>query len=125
MAGFFKRAAWECVKTALVTCVYCLFTEAIFALVVRAVSPSRDVITAVNQIIKGLGIFVFSLIFIKKERAFLKGLAAGLLSVVFTMLLFAAIGGGFYIDVLLLPELALCALSGGLGALLGGKLRKE
>lgn len=123
--SFFKRAAWETVKTALVTAAFCLFSEAIFALIVRACSPSRAVVTAVNWAIKCLGIFVFSMIFVKKERAFFKGIAAGVLSVFLTMFLFAAIGGGFYLDILFLPEILLCALTGGLGAILGAKLRKE
>lgn len=122
---FFRRAAWELVKTALLTAVFCLFFEAIFAIVIRAASPSETVVTAVNWVVKCLAVFVFSLLCIKRERAFFKGLAAGLISVFLTMFLFAAIGGGFHLDILFLPEILLSALCGGLGALLGTKLRKE
>lgn len=123
--SFFKRAAWESVKCALLSSAFCLFAVALFAIIVRATSPSQGVITAVNWIIKCIGIFFFSLLCIKKERSFFKGMAAGILSVFFTMFLFAAIGGGFHLNILFLPEILLCALVGGLGALLGGKLRKE
>lgn len=122
---FWKRAAWELTKTALLTAVFCLFFEAIFALVIRAATPSTILITAINWVVKCAAVFVFSLICIKRKRAFFKGLAAGLISVFLTMFLFAAIGGGFHLDILFLPELVLSALSGGLGALLGAKLRKE
>lgn len=125
MDGFFRRAAWECIKAALVSAAFCLFAEAIFAVIIRSATPSETVITAVNWTIGCLGIFVSSLLFIRKERSFFKGLAAGALSAVVTMLLFAAIGGGFRLDVLFLPELVLYALCGGLGALSGAKLRKE
>lgn len=125
MDGFFKRAAWECIKAALLSAAFCLFAEAIFAVIIRSATPSKTAITAVNWTIGCLGIFVFSLLFIRKERSFFKGLAAGALSAIITMLLFAAIGGGFYLDVLFLPELVLYALCGGLGALSGAKLRKE
>ena len=123
--AFFKRAAWELVKTALLTAAFCLFFEAIFAVIIRAASPSDTLITAVNWVVKCLAVFVFSLLCIKRERAFFKGLAAGFLSVFLTMFLFAAIGGGFYLNILFLPEIILSTLSGGLGALLGAKLRKE
>ncbi len=41
---FWKRAAWELIKTALLTAVFCLFFEAIFALIIRAATPSEIVI---------------------------------------------------------------------------------
>ena len=123
--SFFKRAAWETAKAALLASAFRLFAEAIFAVIVRAISPSVVVITAVNWVLKCVAVFVFSLLCIKRERAFFKGLAAGFVSVFLTMFLFAAIGGGFHLDILFLPELLLCTLIGGLGALLGAKLRKE
>lgn len=123
--AFWKRASWELIKTVLLTAVFCLFFEAIFAVIIRAAAPSATIITAVNWVVKCAAVFVFSLVCIRRERAFVKGLAAGLVSVFVTMLLFAAIGGGFYLDILFLPEILLSTLSGGLGALLGTKLRKE
>ena len=122
---FWKRTAWELFKTTLLTAVFCLFFEAVFAVIIRAATPSATLITAVNWVVKCAAVFVFSLICIKRERAFFKGLAAGALSVFLTMFLFAAIGGGFHLNILFLPELVLSMLAGGLGALLGGKLRKE
>lgn len=121
---FWKHAAWELIKTALLTAVFCLFFEAIFALIIRAAAPSDTLVTAVNWVVKCAAVFVFSLLCIKRERAFFKGLAAGLVSVFLTMFLFAAIGGGFHLNILFLPEMLLSTLSGGLGALLGTKLRK-
>ncbi len=120
-----KRAVWEIVKAALLASCFCLFAEAIFAVIVRAVSPSDNVITAVNWGIGCLAVFVFSLICVRKERAFFKGAAVGTITIFLTMFLFAAIGGGFHLDILFLPELLLTAAMGGFGALLGTKLRKE
>lgn len=123
--SFFKRALWEVLKTALTAAAFCLLAESLFAIIIRACSPSQEVITAVNWILKGLGIFAFSLIFIRRERAFLKGIAAGIVTSVLTMLMFAAIGGGFHVGLLYLAELPFCAVLGGAAALLGVKLRKE
>ena len=123
--AFFKRAAWEVFKTALLSAVFCLFFEAIFAIIIRAVAPGDTVITAINWVVKCMAVFAFSLLCIRRERAFFKGLIAGVVAVFLTMFLFAAIGGGFHLTPLFLLELLLTALSGGLGALLSAKLRKE
>ena len=123
--AFIKRAVWEIVKAVLLSAVFCLFFEAIFAIVIRAAAPSDTLITAINWVIKCLAVFVFSLLCIRRERSFFKGLVAGCLAVFVTMLLFAAIGGGFHLTVLFLPEILLSTLAGGLGALLSAKLRKE
>lgn len=123
--AFWKRATWEIVKTVLLTAVFCLFFEAIFALIIRAASPSAVAITAVNWTVKCAAVFLFAMLFVRRERAFIKGLAAGLIAVFTTMFLFAAIGGGFHLNILFLPELVLSTLAGGLGALLGAKMRKE
>ena len=125
MEGSFKAAVWEVVKTALLIAAFCLFAMALLAVVVRAYAPTQTVITIANWAIKSVGTFVFCMLFIKRERALFKGLAAGLTACVLTMLLFAAIGGGFSLDLLFLPELLLLALLGAGGALLGTKLRKE
>ena len=123
--AFFKRAAWEIFKAALLTAVFCLFFEAIFAIIIRASSPSDMLITAINWLVKCMAIFAFSMLCIRRERAFFKGLIAGFISVFLTMFLFAAIGGGFHLNLFFLLELLLCTLAGGFGGLLGAKLRKE
>ncbi len=121
----FGRAAWETGKAVLATTAFSLFALAIAAAFIRSFPPSHAVLTAVNWSLKAAGTFAFSLLFIRRGRALFKGIAAGILSALVTMLLFAAIGGGFHLDVLFLVELLLCALCGGGGAVLGAKLRKE
>ena len=121
---FLRRAAWEVVKAALSATVFSLFATALVAVFVQAYAPSQSVLTAVNWVLKCTGAFLFCLLFIRRERAFFKGAAAGLLFSVVSMLLFAAIGGGFRLDGFFALELFVCALCGGLGALCGAKLRK-
>ncbi len=124
MEHFWKRAAAETLLAALCTTVFSLFALALFAVFVRAYAPTELTILIVNQILKGAGIFLFSLLFVRRERALFKGAAAGILSLIFTTLLFGAIGG-FHLTFYFPLELVLGALCGGLGALCGGKLRKE
>ena len=120
-----KSAVWEVLKAALVYTVFCMLAMAILAAVVKAAAPSQNAVTVSCWAIKIAGCFVFSLIFIKRPRALFKGLAAGLLSVILAMFAFAAIGGGFHVTLFFLLEIAACAVAGGLGALLGTKLRKD
>lgn len=120
-----KRAAWETLKTALVYTVFCLFAMAILAAIVTACAPPGAVTTTASWALKCVGSFIFSLIFIRRGRAFFKGIAAGICGSLFSVLAFAAIGGGFFLSAFYPLELLACALFGGAGALLGTKLRKE
>ncbi len=120
----FKKAAGECALAALLSSAFCLFAVALFAVFVRAYAPSEVTIAVVDRVILAVGIFAFSALFIRRERALFKGAAAGVLSLAVTTLVFGCIGG-FHFTVLFLAELLLSALFGGLGALLGVKLRKE
>ena len=122
---FWRRTVWEVTKASIAIVAFSLFSLAIAAAFIRSLAPKQVVLTAINWIIKAAGSFAFCAIFIRGGRAAFKGMAAGLISVILTMLLFALIGGGFHLDVLFLVELLLCALLGGFGALVGAKLRKE
>ncbi len=120
----FKKAVKECGLTAALSAAFSLFALALFAVFVRAYAPSDTTIAIVDRIILSLGVFVFSLIFIRRERALFKGAAAGVLSLLLTTVIFGCIGG-FHFTPMFLLELLLVAVFGGLGALLGVKLRKE
>lgn len=121
----FRHALWEVGKAALVYVVYCLIVMSVLAAIVKAASPSEIAVTISCWVLKCIGCFVVSLLFLRSPRALFKGLAAGALCSVLSMLAFAAIGGGFHLSLLYLLELPLCALMGGAGALLSAKLRKE
>ena len=120
-----RRALREIALAALFCTLFCLVAMSLFAVFVRAYAPADGIVLAVNHTLKGAGAFAFCMAFIRRERAFFKGLAAGALAAVVTMLLFAAIGGGFRLSALFAAELAGCALLGGMGALAGAKLHKE
>ena len=124
MEGFWKRACVETLIASLSATIFFLFATALFAVFVRAYAPSEVTVTIVNQILKCAGIFVFTMIFVRKERALFKGAAAGVLALLIGTLIFGMIGG-FRITVFFLIELLLSIVFGGLGALTGGKLRKE
>ena len=122
--NFWKNAIKEVLLAAAFAAVYCLLAEALLAVFVRAYALSEAVITASNLLIKTAGAFAFALIFIRGERALFKGMAAGVLALLLTTLLFGAIGG-FHFTPLFLLDVLLCTLAGGGGAAVGRKLRKE
>ncbi|MGN0823046.1 MAG: hypothetical protein ACI4NG_04670 [Candidatus Gallimonas sp.] len=122
--GFLRRAAAEAIKAAFFCTAFCLLAEALFAVFIRAYAPSYAVLSAVNWGIKCLGASVGALIFVRGDRAFFKGLAAGAVGCFATMLIFGAVGG-FHLTPLFLLEVPLMAAVGGAGAVIGRFLRKE
>lgn len=121
----FARTCREVAFAALFCTLFYLVATAFAAIAVRAYAPADGAVLAVNWVIKCAGAFLFPLLFVHRSRAFFKGIAAGLLASLLAMLLFAAIGGGFRLNALYLVELLVCGALGGLGALVGVKLRKE
>ena len=120
-----RRAIIEIVLSTLFYALFCLVMMAIVAVFVRAYVPSAGVVTAVSWIVKCAGSFLMPLIFVRRGRAFLKGAVAGIFGSLVTMLLFAIVGGGFSLTALYLVELLACGSLGALGALAGGRLRRE
>lgn len=120
-----RRAILEVVLCTLFYALFSLVALTIAAVFVRAYVPTAGVITAVNWVIKCTGSFLVPLLVLRGGRALVKGIASGVCGTLVTMLLFAAVGGGFSLSALFLAELAVCAVLGGLGALTGRKLRKE
>ena len=120
----FKKAALEVGLAAAVATIFYLLAAAIFAVIVKAYAPPQSVVTGVNWAIKGVGAFLFCLIFVHAGRALFKGAAAGALACVLSLLLFGAIGG-FHITAYFPLELLYMAALGALGAFAGMKIRKE
>ena len=120
-----KKAAKEVLLAASAGTAFLLFSAALFAVAVRAYDPPQGVVTGVSFSLRLVAAFAFSMLFVKGEYALFKGLAAGACFCLLALFLFAAIAGGFRLTWLFPLELLACAAFGVLGALCGGKLRKE
>ena len=94
-------------KAVLLSVLFCLAAVLIFSLVLKFASLSESVIKPVNQCIKALA----------GEKGWLKGLAAGILTVMLTYLVFAMVGGDFSLSWLILAELAFGAVAGALSGI--------
>ena len=119
------RAGRDVLVAALLITLFYLVATALAAVFIRAYVPPDGAVVAVNWVIKCVGAFLMSAVFLHGERALFKGMAAGALAALLSMLLFAAIGGGFRVNALFLVGLIVCALLGAFGALVGVKLRRE
>ena len=121
---FWGRAVREVALAAAAATVFCLLFEALLAVFVRAYALSSEAILLSNLLCKTAAAFAFSLLFVRRERAFFKGMAAGLLFLLVTTFLFGLIGG-FRFTPLFLAGVLLGALSGGFGVGAGREMRKE
>ena len=97
---------------------------AVAAIFVKNFSMPQPSVTAINWSVKCVAAFLSAALFVKGERALFKGAGAGVIFALLTLLLFAVIGGGVHLDGFFVLELAVCAILGGAGGLLGAKLRK-
>ncbi len=121
--GFWKGTAVQLLIAAFAAALFSLFALSVAAIFVKVFLPPETVVTAVNWCVKCVAAFLSSCIFIKGERALLKGVGAGVLYAVLALILFSFIGG-WHFDAFFLLELVVCGILGGAGALLGAKLRK-
>ena len=105
--------------------VACSFLSAVvFASVLRASSLSDSVIYPVNQMLKSVSILLGVLVAVRGEKGLIKGAAVGALYTAVSYLLFASIGGDFSLSWLILAELLLCVVVGGLSGIIAVNLKR-
>ncbi|MBQ8726556.1 MAG: TIGR04086 family membrane protein [Clostridia bacterium] len=96
----------------------------VFSLVLFFTDLGDGVIRPVNQIIKLLAIFFGAFLAVKEDKFFIKGGLIGLLSTLFTFLIFALISGGLSFGWGLLIDLVFGFLMGALSGLITGRIRR-
>ena len=109
------------VITAVLTTLICVLA---FALVLNFTSLGDDAILPVNQAIKVLAIFLGCFFALKYERSFIKGGLIGLLSTIFTFLIFALISGGQNFGWGVLIDLVFGFLIGGISGLITARVKR-
>ncbi len=101
-----------------------LVLTVVFASILRGSSWSSKVIYPVNQGIKMLSVLIGTLLFVRGEKGWLKGLAIGILFTMLSYLVFSAIGGDFSLSWLVVVETLLGATFGLLSGAIGVNLRR-
>ena len=97
----------------------------ILANILRFTPMPDKVIYPVNQTVKVVAILLGSLIFIRGEKGFLKGVAIALIFTAPSYLTFSAMGGNFSLSWLIFAELALATLAGVVGGAIAVNLRRN
>ena len=103
---------FQILKGALFALAFSFLMTVIFANVLRFTPLPDKVIYPVNQTVKVLSIAVGTLVFIRGEKGFLKGIAVALIFTALSYLAFSAIGGDFSLSWLIFAELFIAVLSG-------------
>ena len=95
-----------------------LLAAIVLAVLLRGGFLSNVIIYPINQAVKSVALALGVLLFIRGEKGLLKGVAVGLLFTAVSYLAFSAIGNDFSLSWLILAELALAVIIGGISGIL-------
>ncbi|MBO4479419.1 MAG: TIGR04086 family membrane protein [Clostridia bacterium] len=121
------RSVLDVVKTVVVAVLISMVLVLVFALIVKATSANDTTIAWVNQGIKIVSVLVGALIGFRRggKGGWLKGLIAGLLYVVTSFLVFAAISGDFSAGALSWTDVLIGAVVGLLCGVIAVNVKKS
>ena len=114
-------------KGTLIALSFSLIGILIFAFILKFTNISESVITPVNQVIKGVSIFLGVFLALKKQRemGLARGLLIGLFYTVFAFLTFSILGGRFTFDLSLLYDIIFGAIIGGICGIICVNIKKS
>lgn len=101
-----------------------LLAAIVLAVLLRGGFLSNVIIYPINQAVKSVALALGTLLFIRGEKGLLKGVAVALLFTGVSYLAFSAIGNDFSLSWLILAELALAAIVGGISGILAVNLKR-
>ena len=125
MRGVKKEAAAEVGKSVCIAAIVTLAAVLVFALLVKLFSIGEGAITAVNQVIKAVAIFVGCMVCVKPGRGLLKGLVSGVAVIILTYFLFAILAGEISFGWANVLDLVFGALVGAIGGFLAGYVKNK
>ena len=121
-----ERMEWfDVVKGVLLALAVSVLLAVVFAVVLRQMPLSESVIYTINQVIKGICIVLGVLAFVRGQQGWLKG---GLVAILFTALsylAFSAIGGDFSLSWIVLLEIVIACLIGGVSGILAVNFQEK
>lgn len=116
---------FQILKGAGIALAFSLFAAVIFANVLQFTPLPDKVIYPVNQTLKAVAVAFGTLIAVRGEKGFLKGVAIALLFTALSYLAFSAIGGDFSLSWLILVEIGISALIGAVSGAVAVNVRKS
>lgn len=125
MRGAKKEAAAEVGKSVCIAVIVTLAAVLVFALLVKLFSIGSGAITAVNQVIKAVAIFVGCMVCVKPGRGLLKGLVSGVAVIILTYFLFAILAGEIAFGWTNVLDLVFGALVGAVSGFVAGFVKNK
>ena len=125
MRGAKKEAAAEVGKSVCIAAIVTLAAVLVFALLVKLFSIGSGAITAVNQVIKAVAIFVGCMVCVKPGRGLLKGLVSGVAVIILTYFLFAILAGEITFGWTNVLDLVFGALVGAVSGFVAGVVKNK
>ena len=125
MRGAKKEAAAEVGKSVCIAALVTLAAVLVFALLVKLFSIGSGAITAVNQVIKAVAIFVGCMVCVKPGRGLLKGLVSGVAVIILTYFLFAILAGEITFGWTNVLDLVFGALVGAVSGFVAGFVKNK
>lgn len=119
---------WICVLKGVVTSIFStLIGVLIFVFIIKLTGLSSGAIRPINQVIKGVSIFIGVLVGVKgrKEKCFLKGLLIGLIYAVSSFILFSILNRSFSLNISFLVDILFLSLMGAISGIICSNILKK
>lgn len=120
-----KEISLQVIKATLFAVVFSLVYVLVFTLIIYLTQLNQTVIKPVNQVFKIIAIVLGSLLFIRGQKGYLKGIIVGLTAVLAEYLVFSIIGGSFELKWTFLLEILISAVSGLISGIIAVNLKKS
>lgn len=113
-------------KGSLIALCFSLILVLVFAFLLKFTDVPDSIITPVNQVIKGVSIFLGVFIGLKrsKELGLVSGLLIGFIYTIVAFLVFSALSASFSIDVTLLTDIVFGAIIGAICGIICVNIKK-
>ena len=122
-----QSIAKNLIKGVLIALCFSLIGILIFAFILKFTNISESVITPINQIIKGVSIFLGVFIALKKQRetGLVTGLLIGLVYTIVAFLVFSALSRQFNFDITLLNDSIFGSIIGAICGIICVNIKKS
>ena len=120
-----RENIFQIFKSVLAAIVISLAFALIFTVVIQLFNLPLGAVKPVNQVFKILSVALGALIFIRGERGLIKGAVHGVLSVIFTFLIFGAISMSLSADWKFALEILFGGIAGGIAGVIAVNIKRK
>ncbi|MBO5215150.1 MAG: TIGR04086 family membrane protein [Clostridia bacterium] len=120
-----NRYFFEQLRALVISLIITFVLVLLSALIIKIFSIPTEYICIINQIIKGVAVFLSALFsFRLPSKGFIRGIIHGIVYILVTFVLFSVLGGSFSFGISLLNDITLGAITGLLSGIFAVNVRK-